>query len=137
MKRYKIKIPSKTKDETASAIIKKAMECFEMATARKPTAFEFEKLLGGDRCHWGRILKGVAAAKGPYLARLKVLTVFGRGAQEVFDLAGEQRFGHVNRKGNMVVHIKSVWDYINGELVQDRAQDAYYSEIHDSMIFSV
>jgi hypothetical protein len=123
--------------EMTERITKEAIERFESDMGYKPTAFKMAGLLGGDISHWGRILKGAAIAKGPYLAKLKVLKENGLYSGYVQACAEKtNKYGHRNRKGNLVIHAKNIWydldNFHENKIFEDRMQGVYFDDPYDA-----
>ena len=140
MKRYKLKILPKVQYETPSAIYKAAVERFESDRGYKPTAFKIAGLLGGDISQWGRIMKGVAVAKGPYLAKLKILKEYGFDSNYILACAEKtNRYGHKNRKGNLVIHSLNIFNdqqkFYEDRIFDSKMQEAYFDDPDEAREF--
>lgn len=122
--------------EMTKRITVEAIERFEADMGCKPTASHLEKLLGGDRRQWGRILKG-SMAKGSSLAKLKILREHGSNANYVLACARKSnRYGHKNRKNNLVIHATNILNDLDSfqenKILEDRMQGIYFDDPYDA-----
>ena len=103
---------------------------------RMPTPGEMNRYLGGDKSHWGRILKGQQKIAGEYHARLKLLKEGIDNAQFVLRVAETStKYGERTRKGRLVPHTKNIYNDINNfhveQLFNNETRDVNFDDSYD------
>jgi len=139
MKRKRYLLPSEETIEVAKKTAKDAIERFEADMGYKLTANKLQEILGGDNRHWGRILKGAAVAKGPYLAGLEILKEHGIHANYILACAEKtNRYGHKNRNGNLVVHSANIFNdqqnFYENKVLERRLENVPFDDM-DGFIY--